>query len=70
VWGARDALIPVAHAHAAHELLPHGRLEVFERAGHFPHRDEPARFVRVLDEFLAATEPASLDAARVTGIAA
>jgi pimeloyl-ACP methyl ester carboxylesterase len=70
VWGARDALIPVAHAHAAHELLPHARLEVFERAGHFPFRDEPARFVRVLDEFLAETEPATLDAARVAGMAA
>jgi pimeloyl-ACP methyl ester carboxylesterase len=70
VWGARDALIPVAHAHAAHELLPHGRLEIFERAGHFPFQDEPARFVGVLDEFLAATEPATLDATRVAGMAA
>ncbi len=70
VWGARDPMIPVAHARAAHELLPHGRLEIFERAGHFPFRDEPARFVRVLGEFLAATEPATLDAARVAGMAA
>jgi pimeloyl-ACP methyl ester carboxylesterase len=65
VWGARDPLIPVAHAHAAHALLPHGRLEVFEQAGHFPFRDEPQRFTRVLEDFLATTPPAALDAGDV-----
>jgi pimeloyl-ACP methyl ester carboxylesterase len=63
VWGARDPLIPVAHAHHAHALLPHSRLELFERAGHFPFRDEPARFAAVLDAFVTGTEPARADAA-------
>jgi pimeloyl-ACP methyl ester carboxylesterase len=36
-----------------HQLIPHTYLAIFERAGHFPHRDDPARFVRVIDEFLA-----------------
>ena len=45
VWGERDPLIPVAHGRAAHELMPHSRLEVFEDAGHFPFRDDPVRFV-------------------------
>ena len=62
VWGARDPMIPVAHGRAAHALLPHSRLEVFERAGHFPFRDEPARFVALLHDFLAATEPATIAA--------
>jgi len=65
VWGAHDPLIPVAHAHHAHDLLPHARLEVFEQAGHFPFRDEPERFVRVLGEFMAETQPAQVDAASV-----
>jgi len=26
---------------------------VFERAGHFPHLDDPDRFARVLNEFIA-----------------
>lgn len=62
VWGERDPLIPVAHAHHAHALLPHSRLELFERAGHFPFRDEPVRFVTVLDSFMTGTEPARVDA--------
>lgn len=58
VWGERDPLIPVAHARHAHALLPHSRLEIFERAGHFPFRDEPRRFVAVLHDFLTQTAPA------------
>jgi hypothetical protein len=38
-------------------------LEVFERARHFPHLDEPDRFARVLLEFLDSTEPAPIDRA-------
>lgn len=60
VWGDRDRFIPVAHGRAAHDLIPNSRLEVFEGAGHFPHRDEPERFTKVLLEFLAETEPARL----------
>ena len=70
VWGERDSMIPVAHAHAAHALLPHGRLEVFEQAGHFPFRDEPARFIALIDDFMATTQPASLDAAALARAAA
>jgi len=65
VWGERDPLIPVAHAHHAHSLLPHSRLELFERSGHFPFRDEPVRFVAAIEAFMAATAPASADPARV-----
>ena len=66
VWGARDPLIPGAHAHHARELLPHARLDVFEQAGHFPFRDEPQRFVAVLNDFMASTEPADIGAASVS----
>jgi pimeloyl-ACP methyl ester carboxylesterase len=63
VWGDRDAMIPVEHGRAAHAAMPGSRLEVFADAGHLPHRDQPWRFVRVLLDFLASTEPARLDAA-------
>ena len=63
VWGKLDTVIPVAHADAAHAAIPGSVLEVFERARHFPHLDEPDRFARVLLEFLESTEPAPIDRA-------
>ena len=64
VWGERDPIIPVEHAHAAHRLVPGSRLEVFPDAGHFPHLDDPLRFVRLLTDFMETTEPAQVDADR------
>ena len=59
VWGERDPIIPVAHGRAAHAAIPGSRLEVFEGAGHFPHREAPARFVAVIEDFVRSTEPAA-----------
>lgn len=53
VWGEKDWVLPVRHGRHIHQLVPHTYLAIFEHAGHFPHRDDPARFVRVLNEFLA-----------------
>jgi pimeloyl-ACP methyl ester carboxylesterase len=61
VWGALDRLIPADHGRAAAERLPGSTIEVFERAGHFPQRDEPARFARVVLDFLDSTAPARID---------
>jgi pimeloyl-ACP methyl ester carboxylesterase len=52
VWGARDRLIPSWHGVAAAEQIPGSRVEVFERAGHFPHLDEPERFAQLVTEFV------------------
>lgn len=61
IWGGRDRIIPAAHATAAHEAMPGSRLEVFERSGHFPHAEEPDRFVATLVDFLDTTEPMDID---------
>ncbi|MEX2106701.1 MAG: alpha/beta fold hydrolase [Solirubrobacterales bacterium] len=61
VWGSRDPIIPVSHAEDAHEALPGSRLEVFDGVGHLPQLEAPARFVSVLERFLAETEPAEFD---------
>jgi pimeloyl-ACP methyl ester carboxylesterase len=58
VWGGRDAVVPVSHAHRAHEAMPGSRLEVFDDAGHFPFHTDPVRFVALLEDFLATTRPA------------
>lgn len=55
VWGERDTVIPVAHAHTAHAAIPGSQLELFERSGHFPQCDEPERFATVLRGFIART---------------
>jgi pimeloyl-ACP methyl ester carboxylesterase len=64
VWGAQDPLIPVSHAVAAHEAMPGSRLAIFENVGHFPHCEDPDRFVRVLIDFITSTEPAHVSEAR------
>jgi pimeloyl-ACP methyl ester carboxylesterase len=63
VWGEHDSLIPVAHGHAAHQLVPGSRLEVFAESGHFPQLDEPARFTDVLIDFIETTDPVAMDPA-------
>lgn len=53
VSGTHDRLIPSWHAVAAQQAMPNSRIVVFERAGHFPHLEDPDRFARVLNEFIA-----------------
>ena len=64
VWGERDPIIPVEHGVSAHELVPSSRLELFEGAGHFPHLEQPQRFVDVLLDFIESTDPADVDPAK------
>jgi pimeloyl-ACP methyl ester carboxylesterase len=61
MWGDRDPLIPADHGRAAHAAMPGSRLELFEASGHFPFNDEPDRFVDVLKDFIATTEPSRYD---------
>jgi pimeloyl-ACP methyl ester carboxylesterase len=65
IWGERDGIIPVSHGRAAHEAIPGSILEVFEGAGHFPHHDDPDRFVRTVLDFVASTPPARLTRTRL-----
>ena len=65
VWGEKDPLIPVRHAHEAHERMTGSRLEIFPDAGHFPYRDDPERFASVLLDFIGATRPLPADAKRL-----
>ena len=57
MWGGRDSVLPVAHAHRAHAAMPGSRLELFPEEGHFPFRTDPARFVGLVEDFLATTDP-------------
>ncbi len=61
VWGRRDAIIPLGHGRLIHAVVPGSVLEVFDDAGHFPHHTDPARFVRVVREFMERSMPAHFD---------
>jgi pimeloyl-ACP methyl ester carboxylesterase len=57
LWGERDPIIPYRHGLQASEIMPGSRFVTFPDAGHFPHRDDPRRFVRELTDFMESTEP-------------
>jgi pimeloyl-ACP methyl ester carboxylesterase len=63
MWGERDFIIPVEHAHVAHAAMPGSRLELFPHAGHFPHSEEPDEFIHILRDFLRTTSPVEIDEA-------
>ena len=61
MWGVHDRIIPVSHAAAAHEAMPGSELVLFDHSGHFPHVEEPIRFLHVLTDFLDRRPPMHLD---------
>jgi pimeloyl-ACP methyl ester carboxylesterase len=61
VWGALDRIIPIDHGREAHALTPGSRFEVFERAGHFLYLEESDRFVALLENWIATTDPGVAD---------
>src|SRR5215211_3354392 len=53
VHGDRDRVVPVEWARRAHERLPDSELRVLLGCGHWPPRECPDTFNRVVTEFLA-----------------
>jgi pimeloyl-ACP methyl ester carboxylesterase len=64
VWGDRDRIIPVSHAHATHALIPGSRLEIVPGVGHFLPFEAPDAFLEALLGFVDGTEPAAPDEER------
>ena len=65
IWGEDDAVIPASHAQTAEALAPGARVELIPNAGHFPHKDHPQRFVKIVASFLRTTQPAVYDRDRL-----
>ena len=59
VWGTEDKVIPVKHAETVAAIAPGAQVEVLGNSGHFPHKDHPERFVKILNDFVRSTQPAS-----------
>jgi pimeloyl-ACP methyl ester carboxylesterase len=53
IWGEFDRIIPVKHAYIAAAGLPNNQLHIFPNCGHHPYLEYPARFDRLVLEFLA-----------------
>ena len=64
VWGRDDRVIPVRHSSLAARFAPSSRVEVIPDAGHFPHKDHPERFVRIVNDFVRKSQPATYSRAR------
>lgn len=64
VWGRHDMVIPHTHTDKLSLIAPGAVIEVMENSGHFPHKDHPDRFVKVLDSFIRNTQPAVYNRAR------
>ena len=59
VWGTDDMVIPSKHAENVARIAPGAVVEVLPNSGHFPHKDHPDRFVKIVQTFVKATQPAS-----------
>jgi len=64
IWGDDDSVIPHSHSRRIAALAPQTRVEILPNAGHFPHKDHPERFVKIVNDFVRTTEPAVYSRAR------
>jgi hypothetical protein len=62
IWGDDDMVIPTRHALTAGAVAPKAAVEIIPNAGHFPHKDHPQRFVKLLNDFVRSHPPARYDA--------
>jgi pimeloyl-ACP methyl ester carboxylesterase len=53
VHGGQDPLVPPEWSRRAASVVPNARVEVFDAAGHWPTREQPERFNRLVRSFLA-----------------
>jgi pimeloyl-ACP methyl ester carboxylesterase len=52
VWGDADRLTPLDHAYILSSHIRRSRLVVIDGAGHFPQKEKPQTFLRVVCNFL------------------
>lgn len=52
-WGERDPFFSTAHAQRITASVPHGRLKVYPRVGHFPHIEATAHYAADIADLIA-----------------
>jgi pimeloyl-ACP methyl ester carboxylesterase len=53
LWGAQDAIIPVAAGHKLNALIKRSKLVTFDNCGHLPQEEVPARTIDEITSFIA-----------------
>jgi len=56
LWGAEDRIVAPAYGRAYCTSIPGARLQLIERAGHFPHVERPEEFARLALDFVEGKE--------------
>jgi pimeloyl-ACP methyl ester carboxylesterase len=65
--GSADRVLPEQYGRAYCASIPGARFEVIERAGHFPHLEQPQEFARRALAFADASAPAAPRPRRASG---
>jgi pimeloyl-ACP methyl ester carboxylesterase len=52
LWGSHDRMLGEAYGRAYCAMIPGARFEPIERAGHFPHQEQPKAFVEKVMAFV------------------
>jgi pimeloyl-ACP methyl ester carboxylesterase len=52
LWGTHDRMLSEAYGRAYAALIPGARFEMIDRAGHFPHQEQPKAFAEKVLAFL------------------
>ena len=49
---AQDRSVPLAYAKRARALIPQSKLHIMQKCRHWPQRENPGQFIRVVESFL------------------
>jgi len=53
LWGRLDQLVSLSDAERFHQDISASRLVIFDKLGHVPHEEDPAKSVKALEAFLS-----------------
>ncbi|MEZ2348275.1 alpha/beta fold hydrolase [Terriglobus sp. RCC_193] len=53
IWGAQDTTVPIAMGRAYAKTIPQAKLVTIDESGHVPSLEQPQRFVKAVEDFLA-----------------
>ncbi len=54
LWGTHDRMLSEAYGRAYCAMLPDARFELIDRAGHFPHQEQPKVFAEKVTAFVGS----------------